>query len=203
MRFCSRGLCCFVMGCIRNQPGKGCPDARDYSPSGRDQPAGEERKSCHCQGPGRGEDKAVPAGGEQGNAHSACGGEHSRQTGPAPVRMTQGSQQDSDGGAHSTEQHKGLSSRNVCGAAGLCRLFRSRRFQLFRGLRDSGGIRFGAVSGAGVTAFSGGSSAAPMGWSQPGPGSQSCRLNRCHRAMVRLGVGIEHRIVREPLRKDG
>ena len=130
------------MGCIRNQPGKGLPDARGLFAVRAGQPAGEERKSCHCQGPGRGEDKAVPAGGEQGNAHSACGGEHSRQAGPAPVRMTQGSQQDSDGGAHSTDQHKGLSSRNICGAAGFCRLFRSRRFRLFRGPRDSGGIRF-------------------------------------------------------------
>ena len=52
----------FVMGCIRNQPGKGLPDARGLFAVRAGQPAGEERKSCHCQGPGRGEDKAVPAG---------------------------------------------------------------------------------------------------------------------------------------------
>ena len=62
-----QGALLFVMGCIRNQPGKGLPDARGLFAVRAGQPAGEERKSCHCQGPGGGEDKAVPAGGEQGD----------------------------------------------------------------------------------------------------------------------------------------
>ena len=139
------------MGCIRNQPGKGLPDARGLFAVRAGQPAGEERKSCHCQGPGRGEDKAVPAGGEQGNAHSACGGEHSRQTGSAPVRMAQGSQQDSDGGATALSSTKGFPagiSVVLLGSAGCS------------GAGDSGSSGdsgtaevsgSGAVSGAGVT----------------------------------------------------